>query len=103
MEDIDKAILEFTIFFFFTIICCCCCCRCRCNGSVELPPDQTPETQQDIETGLIKGLLFKDIKEKDDEQEEACGKRCCPICLEEYEDDHETSRLEKCRHVFHRV
>ncbi|KAL0853485.1 hypothetical protein Bca101_058637 [Brassica carinata] len=100
MEDIDKVILELTIFSVFFIICCCCCCR---TGSIELPPeliDQTPQTQQDIETGQIKGLLFKDIKEKD-EGEEGCDKRCCPICLEEYEDDHEIRRLENCRHVFH--
>ncbi|KAJ0234613.1 hypothetical protein HA466_0273230 [Hirschfeldia incana] len=104
MEDIDIhiAIIEFTSIFF--MICCCCCC-CRCNGSVELPPeliDEIPQTQQDIETGQTKGLLFKDIKEKDEEELEGCDKRCCPICLEEYEDDHEVSRLEKCRHLFHR-
>ncbi|KAH0913999.1 hypothetical protein HID58_028445 [Brassica napus] len=96
MDDIDIAILELTIFMFM-IICCCCCCR---TGPVELPPqliDKTPQTQQDIETGQIKGILFKDIKEK--EEEEGCGKRCCPICLEEYEDDHEIRRLEKCRHI----
>ncbi|CAN6989005.1 unnamed protein product [Brassica oleracea var. botrytis] len=101
MDDIDIAILELTIFAMFMIICCCCCCR---TGPVELPPqliDKTPQTQQDIETGQIKGILFKDIKEK--EEEEGCGKRCCPICLEEYEDDHEIRRLEKCRHVFHPV
>ncbi|KAF2582836.1 hypothetical protein F2Q68_00006795 [Brassica cretica] len=97
MDDIDIAILELTIFAMFMIICCCCCCR---TGPVELPPqliDKTPQTQQDIETGQIKGILFKDIKEK--EEEEGCGKRCCPICLEEYEDDHEIRRLEKCRHM----
>ncbi|KAG2292094.1 hypothetical protein Bca52824_038763 [Brassica carinata] len=90
MDDIDIAILELTIFAMVMIICCCCCCR---TGPVELPPN--------IETGQIKGILFKDIKEKE-EEEEGCGKRCCPICLEEYEDDHEIRRLEKCRHVFHR-
>ncbi|CDY46540.1 BnaA08g01790D [Brassica napus] len=96
MDDIDIAILELTIFMFM-IICCCCCCR---TGPVELPPqliDKTPQTQQDIETGQIKGILFKDIKEK--EEEEGCGKRCCPICLEEYEDDHEIRRLEKFEEV----
>ncbi|KAL0791756.1 hypothetical protein Bca101_008002 [Brassica carinata] len=94
MDDIDIAILELTIFAMVMIICCCCCCR---TGPVELPPqliDKTPQTQQDIETGQIKGILFKDIKEKE-EEEEGCGKRCCPICLEEYEDDHEIRRLEK--------
>ncbi|KAL0680110.1 hypothetical protein Bca4012_008091 [Brassica carinata] len=98
MDDIDIAILELTIFAMVMIICCCCCCR---TGPVELPPqliDKTPQTQQDIETGQIKGILFKDIKEKE-EEEEGCGKRCCPICLEEYEDDHEIRRLEKCRHI----
>ncbi|WZZ47502.1 hypothetical protein YC2023_043761 [Brassica napus] len=71
MDDIDIAILELTIFAMFMIICCCCCCR---TGPVELPPqliDKTPQTQQDIETGQIKGILFKDIKEKEEEEGEA--------------------------------
>ncbi|CAA7049655.1 unnamed protein product [Microthlaspi erraticum] len=68
----------------------------------ELPPEtinQTPQPQEDIETGQRKVSIFKDIK---GEEEEGCGKRCCPICLEEYEDDHEIRRLKKCGHVFHR-
>ncbi|CAH8384408.1 unnamed protein product [Eruca vesicaria subsp. sativa] len=94
MDDIKIAIVEVIIFFMIV-----CCCRCCCTGSTELPPeliDQTPQPQQDIETGHTKGLLFRDIKkEEEEEEEEGCDKRCCPICLEEYEDDHEIRRLEK--------
>ncbi|ESQ30265.1 hypothetical protein EUTSA_v10011950mg, partial [Eutrema salsugineum] len=75
--------------------------RNRTSPSV-LPPEtirQTPQPQQDIETGQTKILMFKDIEK---EEREGCGKRICPICLEEYEDDHEITRLKKCRHVFHR-
>ncbi|ESQ30266.1 hypothetical protein EUTSA_v10011984mg [Eutrema salsugineum] len=73
----------------------------RTSPSV-LPPDtihQTPQPQQDIETGQTKILMFKDIEKAEGE---GCGKRICPICLEEYEDDHEITRLNKCGHVFHR-
>lgn len=59
--------------------------------------DQTPQPQQDIETGQRKVLMFKDI-----EQEEGGGKQFCSICLEEYKDDHEVMRLSKCGHIFHR-
>ncbi|KAG2328307.1 hypothetical protein Bca4012_037353 [Brassica carinata] len=59
--------------------------------------DQTPQPQQDIGTGQRKVLMFKDIK-----QEEGGGKQFCSICFEEYEDEHEIIRLNKCGHIFHR-
>ncbi|CAA7049656.1 unnamed protein product [Microthlaspi erraticum] len=80
------------------------CCRTR-TSPTELPPEtihhQTPQPQQDIETGTREVLIFKDIKD-DEEEERGSGKRICPICLEEYKDDHEIRRLKKCGHVFHR-
>ncbi|CAH2036438.1 unnamed protein product, partial [Thlaspi arvense] len=81
-----------------------------CNSPTESPAE-TPQPQQDIETGQRRNsrkvLMFKDIKEEEEEGEgegegEGCGKRFCPICLEEYEDDHEIRRLKECGHVFHR-
>ncbi|EOA39233.1 hypothetical protein CARUB_v10012211mg [Capsella rubella] len=74
-----------------------------------VPPEtihQTPQPdEQDIETGRRqkKTLLYKDIKDKEggEEEEKGGSKRFCPICLEEYEDDHEMRRLKKCGHVFH--
>ncbi|CAH8384406.1 unnamed protein product [Eruca vesicaria subsp. sativa] len=97
MEDVDIACIVITIIAVIIIIACGSCCCGTCVP--DLPPElihQTPQPQQDIETGQKKGLVFKDIKE------EGCDKRCCPICLEEYEDDHEIRRLKKCRHFFHR-
>ncbi|KAF8045879.1 hypothetical protein N665_4259s0001 [Sinapis alba] len=73
MEDIDIGIPDFTIFFVIMIICCCCCCCCCCCRCTN-----------SIETRHKKDLLFKDIRE------------------EEEGDDHEISRLKKCRHSFHR-
>ncbi|CAH2036437.1 unnamed protein product [Thlaspi arvense] len=75
-------------------------CRCLCNMN---SPTGLP--QQDIESGRqlplpveTKVLMyFKDIKEE--EEDEGFCKRCCPICLEAYEDDHEIRRLKKCRHI----
>ncbi|KAF8089122.1 hypothetical protein N665_0517s0009 [Sinapis alba] len=62
--------------------------------------DQTPQPQQDIESAQRIVLMFKDIEQE--EEEGASSKLFCSICLEEYEDDHEILRLNKCRHVFHR-
>ncbi|KAF8092718.1 LOW QUALITY PROTEIN: hypothetical protein N665_0402s0011 [Sinapis alba] len=78
MDNIDITIPEFTIFFVIMIICCCC---CRCTSS--------------IETRHKKDLLFKDIREG-----EGCDKRFCPICLEEYKDDHEISQVWTFFHRF---
>lgn len=74
--------------------------------STGIPPEtihQTPPPQQDIETGPMKALMFKDIKEEEEggEEDEGGCNRFCPICLEEYEDDHQIRRLKKCGHVYH--
>ena len=97
VRSTKKGCIVLSIIIVIILIACgsCCCGIC----APHLPPEliyQTPRPQQDIETGQEKGLMFKDIKE------EGCDKRSCQICLEEYEDDHEITRLKKCRHVFHR-
>lgn len=101
MDTTDEIIIGlFIIALIVTVIAHCC-------ENTSLPPTglpaetihQTVQPQQDIETGQRKTLVFKDIKEGG--EEEGSGKRFCPICLEEYEDDHQIRRLKKCGHVFH--
>ncbi|CAN8288252.1 unnamed protein product [Cochlearia groenlandica] len=92
---------DYTIIIIFMImiiyITSCCCLNCILRPKTN---QETHDEQQDIETGpKTNVLMFKDIKEE--EEESNCGERYCPICLEEYEDDHEVRVLEKCEHVFH--
>ncbi|XP_010462032.1 PREDICTED: RING-H2 finger protein ATL33-like [Camelina sativa] len=97
------------VFFIISLIVICCgsCCGDVSSTQTGLPPPetihQTPQPEQDIETGHRKALVYKDIKEEEGGrgEEEGGGKRFCPICLEEYEDDHQMRRLQKCGHVFH--
>ncbi|KAL1210946.1 E3 ubiquitin-protein ligase ATL6 [Cardamine amara subsp. amara] len=99
MNDYDKVLSGcFIIAVIIVLIISC----CTSPTVLVLPPEtiqQTPQPQQDSETGHMQVLMFKDLNE---EEEEGNGKSSCPICLEEYEDDHEITRLKKCRHVFHR-
>ncbi|RID49393.1 hypothetical protein BRARA_H00196 [Brassica rapa] len=95
--------MELTVFLVLMLIVCYYCGRNDHMGSPLEPIHQTP--QQDIETGrqlpLTKVILFKDIKVEEGGGG-GCGKSSCPICLEEYDDDHEITKLNKCGHVFHR-
>ncbi|KAH0895018.1 hypothetical protein HID58_057447 [Brassica napus] len=95
--------MELTVFLVIMLIVCYYCGKNDHMGLPLEPIHQTP--QQDIETGqqlpLPKVILFKDIK-VEEEGGGGCGKSSCPICLEEYDDDHEIRRLNKCGHVFHR-
>ncbi|KAF3546171.1 hypothetical protein DY000_02010406 [Brassica cretica] len=94
--------MDLTVFLVIMLIVCYYCGRNDVGLPLE-PIHQTP--QQDIETGqqlpLPKVILFKDIKVEEGGGG-GCGKSSCPICLEEYDDDHEIRRLNKCGHVFHR-
>ncbi|KAG7600263.1 Zinc finger RING-type [Arabidopsis suecica] len=104
MDTTDEIIIVFLIIaLIVTLIANCC--ENTSLPPTGLPPEtihQTVQPQQDIETGQRKTLVFKDIKEEGgEEEEEGSGKRFCPICLEEYEDDHQIRRLKKCGHVFH--
>ncbi|CAF2056789.1 probable E3 ubiquitin-protein ligase RHA4A [Brassica napus] len=99
METVDQIFLLFSIGMIIIIL------VFSCGGDSTSPTglpaetiDQTPQPQPDIETGQRKVLMFKDIEQ----EEEGGGKQICSICLEEYEDDHEIMRLNKCEHIFHR-
>ncbi|CAA7049654.1 unnamed protein product [Microthlaspi erraticum] len=84
MESGDEAFLAFIIIWMIVsslIIC------YRGDRSTTSPPEtiiyETPQPQQDIETGQIKVLTFKDIKEE--EEEGGCDSwleqnRSCPNC-----------------------
>jgi len=104
MDTIDEILIGFSIIGLIVIVIANCCDNID-PPPTRLPPEtihQTVQPQQDIETGQSKALVFKDIKEEEGgREEEGGGKRFCPICLEEYEDDHQIRRLRNCGHVFH--
>ncbi|CAG7875495.1 E3 ubiquitin-protein ligase ATL31, partial [Brassica rapa] len=98
IETVDQIFLQFSIGMIIIIL------VSSCGGDSTSPTglpaetiDQTQQSQQDIETGQRKVLVFKEIEQ----EEEGGGKQFCSICLEEYEDDHEIMRLNKCGHIFH--